>query len=82
VTKYVVIVTRLAEKELSDLPVSVFSRARRAIATLKENPRPSGCKKLKNARNGRRVRVSDYRIPYTIDDVRCAVDIEAVRHRR
>ena len=81
-TKYVVTLTRSAEKELADLPVSGFSRACRAIDALAENPRRSGCKKLKNARDRGRVRFSDYRILYTIDDARRGVDFEAVRHRR
>jgi mRNA interferase RelE/StbE len=82
VTNYVITFARSAEKELAALPVTVVLRVRAAIDGLVVNPRPSGCKKLRNARNRWRVRVGDYRIVYSVDDNQRLVDIEAVRHRR
>ena len=81
-TNYVITFARSAEKELAALPVIVVLRVRAVLDALVVNPRPSGCKKLRNARNRWRVRVGDYRIVYTIDDEQRLVDIEAVRHRR
>jgi len=82
VTNYVITFARSAEKELATLPVTLVLRMRAAIDGLVVNPRPSGCKKLRNARGRWRVRVGDYRIIYTVDDKQHLVDIEAVRHRR
>ena len=79
---YGVVVARSAEKEIGDLPPAVLSRIRRAIDRLAINPRPSGCKKLREARNRWRVRVGDYRIIYTVNDLRQLIDIERVRHRK
>jgi mRNA interferase RelE/StbE len=82
VINYVITFARSAEKELAALPVTVVLRARAAIDALAVNPKPTGCKKLKNARTRWRVRVGDYRVVYTISDKQRLVDIEAVRHRR
>jgi mRNA interferase RelE/StbE len=82
VADYGVVVARSAEKEIGDLPPAVLSRIRRAIDRLAINPRPSGCKKLREARNRWRVRVGDYRIIYTVNDLRQLIDIERVRHRK
>jgi mRNA interferase RelE/StbE len=82
VTDYVITFARSAEKELAALPVTVVLRARLAIDALAVNPRPNGCKKLRNARGRWRVRIGDYRVVYTINDKQRLVDIEAVRHRR
>lgn len=49
------------------------------IYTLEENPRPSGCKKLKDQRGLYRVRISDYRVIYSIeDDVLVVVVVKVV----
>jgi mRNA interferase RelE/StbE len=82
VINYVITFARSAEKELAALPVTIVSRAHAAIDELAINPRPNGCKKLRNARGRWRVRVGDYRVVYTIHDKQRVVDIEAVRHRR
>jgi mRNA interferase RelE/StbE len=57
---------RDAKKELARLPASVQKRVARVLLSLKSDPFPSGCKKLKN-RDGWRVRVGDYRILYFAD---------------
>jgi mRNA interferase RelE/StbE len=82
VNNYGITFARSAEKELAALPITVVLRVRAAIDALVLNPRPSGCKKLRNARNRWRVRVGDYRVVYTVDDKQHLVDVEAVRHRR
>ena len=66
---------------MATLPVTLVLRMRAAIDGLVVNPRPSGCKKLRNARERWRLRVVD-RIIYAVDDKKRLVDIEAVRHRR
>jgi mRNA interferase RelE/StbE len=51
------------------------------MEALSDDPRPSGCKKLKG-RNAYRVRKGDYRIIYEILDSVLVIDVIAVGHRR
>jgi len=51
--------------------------------SLGENPRPSGCKKLRSKTpNAWRVRVGKYRILYCIDDQERQITIYRIGHRR
>ncbi|WP_111629137.1 type II toxin-antitoxin system RelE family toxin [Larkinella arboricola] len=68
-------------KALEKLPDEVYIRLREAIKALADNPRPSGCKKLKG-RKGYRIRVGDYRVVYEINDGILVVLIIDVGHRR
>jgi mRNA interferase RelE/StbE len=54
---------------------------RDAIASLAENPRPSGCKKLVG-REGWRIRIGNYRVIFEIDDVKREVTVMHIGHRR
>jgi mRNA interferase RelE/StbE len=56
-------------------------RIRTAILPLTENPRPSGCRMLKDSPDWR-VRVGDHRIVYGIDDEQRIVEILNIAHRR
>jgi mRNA interferase RelE/StbE len=71
-----------AERDLLRLPQPLFVRLNRQILALREDPRPSGAKKLKGRLEGWRVRVGQYRILYQIDDQNQTVTIARVRHRR
>jgi mRNA interferase RelE/StbE len=71
-----------AERDLRRLPQPLFVRLNRQILALREDPRPSGAKKLKGRLEGWRVRVGQYRILYQIDDQNQTVTIARVRHRR
>ena len=71
-----------AAKELDALSDALFARTDRRIMALADDPRPAGCKKLKGYKDQWRIRVGDYRVVYTIDDVRLLVEITRVRHRR
>jgi mRNA interferase RelE/StbE len=79
---YKVIVSKTASKELADLPTHAVNRIIPAIKKLGEDPRPSGCKKLKGEQNTWRIRVGDYRVIYIIDDVIRIVDIRGIGHRK
>jgi mRNA interferase RelE/StbE len=70
-----------AKSALANLPSQQLSAAEIKIGALRENPRPAGCKKLKD-RQGWRVRFGDYRIIYKIDDTQKVVTIIEVGHRR
>ena len=52
-----------------------------ALETLAENPRPSGCKKLKG-RQGYRIRIGDYWVLYEVEDDKLLVLVFAIGHRR
>ncbi|MGV3559677.1 type II toxin-antitoxin system RelE family toxin [Larkinella arboricola] len=74
-------ISNRATKALEKLPDEVYIRLREAIKALADNPRPSGCKKLKG-RKGYRIRVGDYRVVYEINDGVLVVLIIDVGHRR
>ena len=79
---YKVVVSKSAEKELSVLPKQIVERIVIILLSLEQNPRPAGCKKLKGFRNLWRIRVGDYRIIYSIDDVVLLVDVREIRNRK
>ncbi len=70
-----------ARKELERLPGRVIERIVPRLEALEEEPRPAGCKKLKGGRDEWRIRVGDYRVVYTVDDVKLRVSVTRVRHR-
>jgi mRNA interferase RelE/StbE len=78
---YTVSLKRSAEKELDRLPSSTHSRIIEHLLSLKDNPRPSGVKKL-HGLEGYRIRVGDYRILYTIDDATKKIEVVSVAHRK
>lgn len=79
--KYEVRIIPAAEKEMDKLPTAVHARVSQRIISLEDNPRPRGTKKL-SGREEYRLRVSDYRILYIIDDKGRSVTVFAVGHRR
>jgi mRNA interferase RelE/StbE len=82
VTEYLVTFATAAKKELHDLPADVIERLLPKIRELAGSPRPVGCKKLHGYKDRWRVRVGNYRIVYSIDDERTAVDITRIAHRK
>ncbi len=78
---YEVIVTNTARKQILSLPQRISSRISAAIDGLKANPRPKGSKKLEGV-DGYRIRIGDYRIIYTIEEIVKIVTIVKVGHRR
>jgi len=81
--KYQVIISKVAGKELRQLPKETIARLYEKMQSLSGDPRPSGCKKLEGYKeNIWRIRVGDYRIIYSIDDIIYIVDIRHVGHRR
>ena len=74
-------ILRRAQKELSNLPAGAFERVRDALRSLANEPRPTGCKKLKG-REGWRIRVGDYRVIYKIDDAQQTIVVVHIGHRR
>lgn len=61
--KYLVRLTKKAQKQLDKLPDLIAQPIFAAISRLEDNPRPVGHIKLKQ-RNGYRIRVGNYRVIY------------------
>lgn len=72
---------RSATKELEALPDRTLQRIAAKIDSLAQQPRPSGCKKLRGADDLWRIRVGDYRIIYAVNDIELLVEIRVIRHR-
>jgi mRNA interferase RelE/StbE len=73
--------SRSARKELEALDAALVNRIFPRIEALRNEPRPSGCRKLVGSENTWRIRVGDYRVLYSLDDKSNTIDIIAVRHR-
>jgi mRNA interferase RelE/StbE len=72
---------RSARKEIRSLHPVDRERVAEAIRALRDDPRPPGCKKLKEV-DAWSVRVGDYRVIYDIDDEARLVMVIKVGHRR
>ena len=79
---YVVEVKPSARKELEGLPDNLLARVVRKLESLRQDPRPPGCKKLKGYKDQWRIRVGDWRVLYTIDDGAKLVSVMRIAHRR
>lgn len=80
---YRIQIRKQALKEMEALPVSANKKIVAAIENLSENPRPAGCKKLKGERESLwRIRIGDYRVIYSIEDVVRIVEIRKIGHRK
>ncbi|GLU50946.1 type II toxin-antitoxin system RelE family toxin [Dyadobacter frigoris] len=79
---YEVIITSSAQKEIRKLQKIEVQRIVPAIQLLSIEPRPSGCKKLISTQSIYRIRIGNYRVLYSIDDVIRIVEVSGVRHRR
>lgn len=78
---YTVAVGRRVQAALRHLQPRDYERIRRALHGLAEEPRPPGCRKLKD-REGWRIRVGQYRVIYEIDDAARLVRVLEAGHRR
>ena len=79
---YQVFLKPAAERQLKKLTLAIQEDLIALIESLSEEPRPSGCKKLKQRQNQYRVRSGDYRIIYSIEDMSLIVRVIKVGHRR
>ncbi|MFZ5799915.1 MAG: type II toxin-antitoxin system RelE family toxin [Candidatus Omnitrophota bacterium] len=70
-----------AHKDLENLPSKIFARAKTAILSLSQIPRPQGAIKL-TEQEGYRIRLGDYRILYRIDDAAKEIYIYRIKHRK
>ena len=78
---YVIEIKKSAFKELAQITPPYYKKIAEAIDIPAANPRPDGIKKLKGG-EAYKMRVADYRIIYTIEDVIKVVQIQRIRHRK
>jgi len=78
---YEVRLTEKAAKQIRKLSEEVRTPVLEAIAGLRDNPRPRGYSRVKKRKDVYRIRVSEYRIFYTIDDKGKLVIVAALYHR-
>lgn len=78
---YQIEIKKSALKELSQIPSSYNKKIVDAIDALAEDPRPTGVKKLRGE-EAYRIRVADYRIIYTIEDVIKIVTMQRMRQEK
>ena len=80
---YKVSIRKQALKELENLPLKETRKISASIDNLAEDPRPSGCKKLKGEEEYIwRIRVGDYRVLYKIDDEIKIVEVGKIGDRK
>ena len=79
--QYQIVLLPAAKKSLSKLPKKLQLRIQGAVSTLTSNPLPPVAKKLVG-RDTYRVRVSDYRIVYSVHNNILTVKIISIGHRR
>ena len=71
-----------ALRALRKLDRQIAERIKAATEALRDDPRPSGAKMLTGSHGLWRIRISDYRVVYTVDDQRRIVRVAAAGHRR
>lgn len=80
--EYGVALKASAEKELLRLKDHLLARIFETLESLALDPRPPGAKKLRGGKTLWRIRISDYRAIYSIDDVAKTVTVMRIAHRR
>lgn len=81
-SKYRVQFKKSALKRLHKLPNKEVIKITSLIGDLSEEPRPSGCKKLKGYKNLWRVRSGNYRVIYSIEDEVLIVEVLEIVDRK
>lgn len=78
---YSIVIKPSALKELEQAPKKIALQIVKRIKALAQVPRPHGSKKL-SGEEKYRVRQGDYRVVYSIDDVKKLVEVVKIGHRR
>ena len=75
-------ISATAEKQLTALEREAQVRVTNAIRKLAENPRPRGCRKLRDYSDVYRIRVGVFRILYSIEQACLLILVLKSGHRR
>ena len=73
---------RSAVRDLRKINRPKIRRIIETVDALLANPRPEGCRKLRETRQHYRVRVGDYRIIYEVLEESGLIIVHYVRHRK
>ena len=79
---YKILYKKTVEKELRKIPKSTLTVIISKIQKLSENPRPNGSIKLRGAIDLYRIRCSDYRIIYSINNRELVILVIKTAHRK
>ena len=79
---YRIEVSATAEHQIRKLPRADQVRVVRVIRALSTDPRPPGCRKLSGYDDVFRVRISRYRVLYSIEDRRLVIIVLKVGDRK
>lgn len=79
---YQLIIKEKAIKQLSKIPKKFAEKIDELIQSLIQNPRPTGCKKLQGYDNVYRVRYTDYRVLYSVEDKKLIIEIIQIGNRK
>ena len=79
---YRIEVSATAERQIKKLGREDQIRVIRAVQTLANEPRPSGCRKLQGYDDVYRIRIGRYRALYSIDGRRVIITVLKGAHRR
>ena len=82
VMEYQVAFAASALREFRALSWDIKNRLRLTVDGLRENPRPSGVRKIQGRENLYRLRIGSYRLVYEVDDQERKIQVIRVRHRR
>lgn len=80
-SKWRIVVHREAKRELRRLPRHILQSTLEDVHALADDPYPAGCSKLKGHESLYRVRVSDWRIVYEVDNAARTVTVLRVASR-
>ncbi len=80
--RYKIEISRSAERQLRKLRREALSRAVRAILALGDDPHPKGSRKLSGYDDVFRIRVSQYRILYSVSGKKLIIIILKIGQRK
>jgi len=73
---------RSTKKDLRRISQADVVRIVNTVATLSDEPRPVGCKKMSGSECAYRLRVGDYRIIYEVYEDSIIIEVIKVGHRK
>ena len=79
---YKVVLSKKAEKQLDDIPNPYYESIKEHLKQLEQNPRPNGFRKLVGYSDLYRIKISNYRIIYSIYDNILKVEVINIDHRK
>lgn len=79
---YRIELSKLAKKQIEEIPVVYYYNIEKHLDSLAINPYPKGCKKLAGSQKTYRIRVGVYRIIYEVHNNILIIRIITISHRK